>query len=131
MDTNKETVDLILDRMKNAPEEFFSGSLKWLWLSNPEWHGLFTEEERGLLQKGLAQVRRVELKRKVLDSILSDGVKEDNPYITSYTGPKLSGDSGITFRNQTTPALQIGDTTLNQEDFARLKKLAAVKRGKQ
>ncbi len=66
-----ETAQLILNRMKSNPEEFFrSGSQRWHWIFSEDTKSLLTEEERDTLQAEYDEVRKKEFHSKVLETIL-------------------------------------------------------------
>ncbi len=67
-----ETTQLILDRMKSNPEEFFrSNSDRWYWLFDADVKTILTDEERDALQAGFDDIRKKEFHHRVLETILN------------------------------------------------------------
>lgn len=54
-------VQIIVNRMKEHPEEFFGEGGKWKWLFRETLREVLTETEKGVLHDALKEVRRLEL----------------------------------------------------------------------
>ncbi len=82
-----ETAQLILNRMKSNPEEFFrSGSQRWHWIFSEDTKSLLTEEERDTLQAEYDEVRKKEFHSKVLETILEGDQPTSGNLIYSKAG---------------------------------------------
>lgn len=99
MSNNEEAVQIILDRMRTNPEEFYNhSSSRWRWLFNGSHKEILSEEERKRLQDGLDVVRRHEFKTRVLSTLLNEEPQQNSLYGDSFiigtgaTGQSFSQD---------------------------------------
>lgn len=123
-----ETAQLILDRMKSNPEEFFRGETdRWTWLFREDAADLMSDDERNALQAEYEVVRKKEFHNKVLKTILHADRPEEVTETYTYHGNMIAGGgvklgSGYSFAPQgnVTTGLQIGKTTLTEKDLRRL-----------
>lgn len=136
MSNNEEAVQIILDRMRTNPEEFYNHSARWRWLFNGSHKEILSEEERKRLQDGLDVVRRLEFKARVLETLLAEDAKDD--LLVLKSSPLVMGSASTTGHNFTSGifdglstvstvsanTLKIGQATLHELDIERLKCLA-------
>lgn len=74
-------VQIILNRMKTNPEEFFDDGGRWRWIFNENLRDVMTEIEKAALFEALKTVRRAELTAKAAATILRvDKENEDEDY---------------------------------------------------
>lgn len=123
-----ETAQLILDRMRSNPEEFFRGSSqRWHWLFHDSTRELLTEEEVNALQAEYNIIRRKEFHHRVLETILQEnrdlriGPQEDYTYAGTIIGGSQLVNGGINgFANPVAAGLRIGDTVLTEDKLTAL-----------
>jgi hypothetical protein len=63
-------VQLILNRMKTNPEEFFGDAGRWNWIFKENLREVMTEIEKAAIFESLKEVRRAEITAKALGTIL-------------------------------------------------------------
>ena len=63
-------VQIILNRMKTNPEEFFDGGGRWQWIFKDTLREVLTEIEKAALFEGLKEVRRMEISAKAASTVL-------------------------------------------------------------
>lgn len=63
-------VQIILNRMKTNPEEFFDGGGRWQWIFKDTLREVLTEIEKAAIFEGLKHVRRMEITAKAASTIL-------------------------------------------------------------
>lgn len=68
-------VQIILNRMKTNPEEFFDEGGRWRWIFKDTLREVLTEIEKAALFEGLKEVRRMEISAKAASTVLR--VEED------------------------------------------------------
>lgn len=129
-------VEIVIDRMKTHPEEFFGGSLKWHWLFDERAKSCLTKEEKEAIQAELDEVRRKEFTSKVMETLLEEkepaygyGVQEamrigslDHAIGTLRSNGSFSVSSASAANS--IDSLNIGGIKLSESDFKRLKELA-------
>lgn len=130
-------VEIVIDRMKTHPEEFFNSSIKWHWLFSEQAKACLTSEEKEAIQAELDEVRRKEFTAKVMETLLEE--KEPAFGYGAQEAMRIgsSGNLGIgtlrsngTFSTANTSAansidsLNIGGVRLSKSDFQQLKALA-------
>ena len=54
-------VQIILNRMKDHPEEFFGDSDKWKWIFKETLREVLTEPEKAAIHTAMKEVRRTEI----------------------------------------------------------------------
>lgn len=127
-------VEIVIDRMKTHPEEFFNGNTKWYWLFNEQAKSCLTSEEKEAIQAELGEVRRKEFTAKVMETLLEEKEPENVVYQEAMRLDS-SGNLGIGasrsssfFRIANTSSIasniMIGGTKLSESDFMALKALA-------
>ena len=70
-------VQIILNRMKTNPEEFFDDGGRWKWIFKETLREVMTEIEKAALYEGLKQVRRAELTAKAAATVLRANEKDE------------------------------------------------------
>lgn len=65
-----EGVQIILNRMKTNPEEFFDNGGRWSWIFKDTLREVMTEIEKAALYEGLKHVRRMEITAKAASTVL-------------------------------------------------------------
>lgn len=65
-----EGVQIILNRMKTNPEEFFDEGGRWKWIFKDTLREVLTEIEKAALFEGLKVVRRTEITAKAASTVL-------------------------------------------------------------
>lgn len=65
-----EGVQIILNRMKTNPEEFFDEGGKWRWIFKDTLREVLTEIEKAAIFEALKEVRRMEITAKAASTIL-------------------------------------------------------------
>lgn len=63
-------VQIILNRMKTNPEEFFDNGGRWAWIFKDTLREVMTEIEKAALYEGLKHVRRMEITAKAAATVL-------------------------------------------------------------
>lgn len=63
-------VQIILNRMKSNPEEFFGDAGRWNWMFKDTLREVMSEIEKAALFEGLKQVRRLEITAKAASTVL-------------------------------------------------------------
>ena len=78
-------VQIILNRMKTNPEEFFDNGGRWQWIFKDSLREVLTEIEKAAIFEGLKAVRRLEITAKAASTVLRADEKEETsyPYTTS------------------------------------------------
>ena len=127
-----EGVRMLIERMKTNPEEFdiedgaLYSSNKWgKLLHNALRDDVFCEEECGAVREAFRQVRRDNFTSDVLRALT---VEEDHiikkEWVTSTTSNGM-----FVAPNFTTPNLQIGSTTLSENELKRIKSAVVTLKG--
>lgn len=127
-----EGVQIILNRMKTNPEEFFDGGGRWQWIFKETLREVLTEIEKAALFEGLKQVRRMEITAKAAATVLRADEQEERVEVMRMSS---SGSVGIgTQRSSFTfhtanpnPTIQLGQEQLSAEDVREMKKMIAPK----
>jgi hypothetical protein len=70
-------VQIILNRMKTNPEEFFDEGGRWRWIFKDTLREVLTEIEKAALFEGLKEVRRMEISAKAASTVLRAADDED------------------------------------------------------
>lgn len=70
-------VQIILNRMKTNPEEFFDDGGRWRWIFKETLREVLTEIEKAALFEGLKQVRRIEITAKAAATVLQEPAETD------------------------------------------------------
>ena len=63
-------VQIILNRMKTNPEEFFDSGGRWQWIFKDTLREVMTEIEKAAIFEGLKHVRRMEITAKAASTVL-------------------------------------------------------------
>ena len=92
-------VQIILNRMKTNPEEFFEGGKRWQWIFKDTLREVMTEIEKAAIFEALKTVRRLEITAKAAATVLRTDEQEEKAVM--YTGPSLSTALGS---NGTSPS---------------------------
>ena len=78
-----EGVQIILNRMKTNPEEFFDNGGRWSWIFKDTLREVMTEIEKAALYEGLKHVRRVEITAKAAATVLRADEREEQTLAAS------------------------------------------------
>lgn len=70
MSEMNEGIQIILNRMKTNPEEFFEDGGRWKWIFKEVMREVMTETEKVAIHEQLKQVRRMEITAKAAATIL-------------------------------------------------------------
>jgi len=86
-------VQIILNRMKTNPEEFFDDGGRWRWIFKDTLREVMTEIEKAAIFEALKEVRRVEITSRAAATVLrgEEDEKEQaekEKYYYSATTPK-------------------------------------------
>ena len=121
-----EGVRLLIERMKTNPEEFeiedgaLYSSNKWgKFVHNALRDELFSEEERSAVREAFRQVRRDNFTSDVIRALT---IGEDfSPKTFTYQPSMTLSSSGAVGIYTATPNIQLGQTTLSEDDLKRIK----------
>ncbi len=69
-------VQIILNRMKTNPEEFFDDDGRWRWIFKDTLREVMTEIEKAAIFEALKEVRRVEITSRAASTVLRAGEEE-------------------------------------------------------
>ena len=87
-------VQIILNRMRTNPEEFFDGGgSRWKWIFAEVMREVMTEVEKAALFEELKKVRRMEISAKAAATILKADEKEEQE-ASEYYGQALAKMEG-------------------------------------
>lgn len=87
-------VQIILNRMRTNPEEFFDGGgNRWKWIFAEVMREVMTEVEKAALFEELKKVRRMEISAKAAATILKADEKEERE-ATEYYGKAIAKMEG-------------------------------------
>lgn len=70
MSEMNEGIQIILNRMKTNPEEFFEDGGRWKWIFKEVMREVMTETEKVAIHEELKKVRRMEITAKAAATIL-------------------------------------------------------------
>lgn len=70
MSEMNDGIQIILNRMKTNPEEFFEDGGRWKWIFKEVMREVMTETEKVAIHEHLKQVRRMEITAKAAATIL-------------------------------------------------------------
>lgn len=90
-------VQLILNRMKTNPEEFFGDAGRWNWIFKENLREVMTEIEKAAIFESLKEVRRAEITAKALGTILrieEEAELKEKGAQGAYTGQNLAMSTG-------------------------------------
>ena len=124
-----EGIRLLLERMKTNPEEFdieegaLYSSNKWGKLvCDAVRDEVFSEEERSAVKEAFRQVRRNNFTSDVLRA-LTTTAEDFSPKTYTYQPAMTLSSSGSLGIGTVTPSLQLGSTTLNEDDLKQIKSM--------
>ena len=136
-------VQIILNRMKTNPEEFFDEGGRWKWIFKDTLREVLTEIEKAAIFEGLKQVRRAEITAKAASTVLRadeqiEKDKESYPYDQSpfSAAPLKREGSAVNYNSPFTFAttggtqqatLTLGQEQINEDDIREIKKLTQQK----
>ena len=87
-------VQIILNRMRTNPEEFFDGGgSRWKWIFAEVMREVMTEVEKAALFEELKKVRRMEISAKAAATILKADEKEEQE-TSEYYGKAIAKMEG-------------------------------------
>jgi hypothetical protein len=89
-------VQIILNRMKTNPEEFFDDGGRWRWIFKDTLREVMTEIEKAAIFEALKEVRRVEITSRAASTVLRAGEEEKEKeaaekYYYNAAVPKAEG----------------------------------------
>ena len=98
-----DVVEMLLNRMKDYPEDFVSGAGIGLYQSVNKWESALrlaqdvtTEKERAALETAMKEAKRAVYMGAALKSMLSDeSEEEDKPYLTMKTQNRYAGFGSV------------------------------------
>ena len=126
-----EGVQIILNRMKTNPEEFFDGGGRWQWIFKETLREVLTEIEKAALFEGLKQVRRMEITAKAAATVLRADEQEERVEVMRMSSSGTLGlgvqKSGFNIYTANNPTIQLGQEQLSAEDVREMKKMIAPK----
>ena len=138
-------VQIILNRMKSHPEEFFDDAGRWKWIFKDTLREVMTEIEKAALYDGLKQVRRLELTSKAAATVLraDEQIEKDQEAmrigsngsfgigtapVKAAGGPVNYGGNSLwinTDHSVTQKAtITLGQEQINEDDIRELKSMA-------
>ena len=95
-------VQIILNRMKTNPEEFFDPKKEneWSFIYNETFRDILTEPEKAAIHTALKAVRRKEFESKIMKTILKADANAQYEMPTSFQPNKMliSTGSGVAWR---------------------------------
>lgn len=65
-------VKIILERMRDYPEEFYGESDKWRFIYKEYFRDAMSEEEKGAIFDRVKQIRKDEFTKRVLETLLEE-----------------------------------------------------------
>lgn len=69
-------VQIILNRMRTNPEEFFDSGGRWSWMFKDTLREVMTEIEKAAIFEGLKEVRRLEITSRAASTVLRAATDE-------------------------------------------------------
>jgi hypothetical protein len=63
-------VQIILNRMKTNPEEFFDEGGRWRWMFKETMREVLTEPEKAAIYEGMKTIRRIEFTARAASTVL-------------------------------------------------------------
>lgn len=93
MSEMNEGIQIILNRMKTNPEEFFDDGGRWKWIFKEVMREVMTETEKVAVHEQLKQVRRMEITAKAAATVLRADEKGEQE-ATQYYGQALAKMEG-------------------------------------
>ena len=111
-------VQIILNRMRTNPEEFFDGGgNRWKWIFAEVMREVMTEVEKAALFEELKKVRRMEISAKAAATILKADEKDEKE-ATEYYGQAIAKMEGASVKDK--------KLILNPSQIAVLKKMGHI-----
>lgn len=101
-------VQIILNRMKTNPEEFFDDGGRWRWIFKDTLREVMTEIEKAAIFEALREVRRVEITSRAASTVLraadeekerAEQAQKAREHGILYTGTGSPGLSTSSFGN--------------------------------
>jgi hypothetical protein len=90
-------VQIILNRMKTNPEEFFDDGGRWRWIFKDTLREVMTEIEKAAIFEALKEVRRVEITSRAASTVLRAGEEEkERAEKDRMHGGLYAGNPGLT-----------------------------------
>lgn len=77
MSEMNDGIQIILNRMKSHPEEFFDDGGRWKWIFKEVMREVMTETEKVAIHEQLKQVRRMEITAKAAATVLRVDEQEE------------------------------------------------------
>jgi hypothetical protein len=96
-------VQIILNRMKTNPEEFFDDGGRWRWIFKDTLREVMTEIEKAAIFEALKEVRRVEITSRAASTVLRAGEEEkeraEKDQYAAYGKAIPKAEGGVIGRN--------------------------------
>jgi hypothetical protein len=90
-------VQIILNRMKTNPEEFFDDGGRWRWIFKDTLREVMTEIEKAAIFEALKEVRRVEITSRAASTVLRAATDEkEQAEKDRIQGGLYAGNPGLT-----------------------------------
>jgi hypothetical protein len=90
-------VQIILNRMKTNPEEFFDDGGRWRWIFKDTLREVMTEIEKAAIFEALKEVRRVEITSRAASTVLRAATDEKEQVEKDrIQGGLYAGNPGLT-----------------------------------
>ena len=97
-------VQIILNRMKSHPEEFFDEGGRWKWIFKDTLREVLTEIEKAAIFEGLKQVRRHEITAKAAATVLraDEQDEKDQEVYKGFASPPVKKEgSAVSYGKST------------------------------
>jgi hypothetical protein len=92
-------VQIILNRMKTNPEEFFDDGGRWRWIFKDTLREVMTEIEKAAIFEGLKEVRRLEITSRAAATVLRADEEEKEAVEKNRLYALTSGITTSSFGN--------------------------------
>jgi len=129
-------VDALIERMELYPEEFFESGEKrggrWTFMYKEYFRDAMTESEKGRLHEAVRKMRRLEFDATVLKELMKDDAPaeiEAGFYAYNPNPTMTLSSSGALGIGTVSPNIQLGQTTLSEDDLKRIKSATLPQKG--
>ncbi len=92
-------VQIILNRMKTNPDEFFDDGGRWRWIFKDTLREVLTEIEKAAIFEGLKEVRRLEITSRAAATVLRTDEEEKEAVEKNRLYASTSGLTTSSFGN--------------------------------
>jgi hypothetical protein len=125
-------VDALIERMELYPEEFFENGDKrsrWSFMYKDYFRDALTESEKGRMHEAIRKMRRLEFDAPVLKELMKEEVKQAEGSSYIYNPAMTLSSSGALGVGTVSPNIQLGQTTLSEDDLKRIKSATLPQKG--